>query len=332
MPTCFHTGSNASRKLVPRFGPEQAWRPRIIVLPPSPLRRVASRPDYLTCPHGRPVAWRAIVPRTAHFSLMKTISACSRPSHRAFTLVELLVVISIIGILAGLLLPALVRGKIQAQTKRAQMEIGNIVAAVNQYESTYSRLPVSSNALNAAVAAGGEDFTYGGVFASPATPVTVVVPGVRYTADNREVMAILLDLENYSDGTPTINRGHVKNPQRIKFLNATTVGDTKSPGVGADGVYRDPWGNPYVITLDLNYDERCRDAFYRTPAVSQSAPSSPTGLNGLYNSADNQGNGPHFELPNTKVMVWSAGYDKKIDPTRKANQGVNRDNVLSWKQ
>jgi hypothetical protein len=39
-------------------------------------------------------------------------------------------------------------------------------------------------------------------------------------------------------------------------------GDTNSPGVGTDLVYRDPWGNPYIITMDLNYDEMCKDAFY----------------------------------------------------------------------
>ena len=34
-------------------------------------------------------------------------------------------------------------------------------------------------------------------------------------------------------------------------------------------VYRDPWGNPYIITMDLNYDEQCQDAFYCQQAVSQ---------------------------------------------------------------
>jgi hypothetical protein len=38
------------------------------------------------------------------------------------------------------------------------------------------------------------------------------------------------------------------------------------PGVGTDLVYRDPWGNPYIITLDLNYDEKARDACYCHPA------------------------------------------------------------------
>jgi hypothetical protein len=70
-------------------------------------------------------------------------------------------------------------------------------------------------------------------------------------------MAPLLDLEYYGDGAPTINWGHRKNPQRIKFLEITfTPGTNASPGVGVDGQYRDPWSSPYVITLDLNRDGR----------------------------------------------------------------------------
>jgi hypothetical protein len=29
-------------------------------------------------------------------------------------------------------------------------------------------------------------------------------------------------------------------------------------------------------------------------------------------------------------MVWSAGPDGKIDPVSPANQGANKDNILSW--
>ena len=85
-------------------------------------------------------------------------------------------------------------------------------------------------------------------------------------------MAVLMDMEHWP-AMPltqyTIDQGHVKNPQRTHYLNATQVTATNLAGVGPDGVYRDPWGNPYVITIDLNYDGKARDAFYRLKAVSQ---------------------------------------------------------------
>jgi len=58
-------------------------------------------------------------------------------------LIELLVVIAIIAILAAMLLPALASAKKKAQIKKAQLEINQIVTAIHDYESAYSRLPVS---------------------------------------------------------------------------------------------------------------------------------------------------------------------------------------------
>ena len=133
-------------------------------------------------------------------------------------------------------------------------------------------------------------------------------------ASNAEIMAILFDLEKYPNGQPTVNVGHVKNPQRnIGYLAAYFVSDTVSPGIGSDGVYRDPWGDPYIITIDLNNDGKTRDAFYRARSVSQIASGAPAGYFGSFNSYDSPaGNGDHYEC-NSPVMVWSAGPDQMIN-------------------
>jgi len=181
----------------------------------------------------------------------------------------------------------------------------------------------------------GDDFTYGTAGLAPFLNSSAVLsPGVgaqgTYQTNNAEIMAALLDLEAYGNGAPTVNKDHVKNPQRTAFLNATSVNATNVNGVGADGVYRDPWGQPYIITIDLNGDQKCRDAFYRLAAVSKVQSGQPGGLFGLYNSDKSNPNSDYFEF-NGSVMVWSAGPDKMIDPKISANIGVNKDNVLSWK-
>ncbi len=240
-----------------------------------------------------------------------------------FTLVEMLVVIAIIAILAALLLPVLAGAKKAAQKKQAAMEIGQIVGAIQQYDSVYGRFPVSKEDQ---ALAGTNDFTCGRTAYTPTgTPLWDV--GVT---NNAEVIAILMDVQTYGNGVKTANFNHVKNPQQTIFLPAKMASETNSPGVGPDGVYRDPWGNPYVITMDLNYDEMCKDAFYSQTLVSSGSAGADKnpGLNGLVNP-DATGTTPDNYQYHGKVMVWSAGPDKMIE-TNSASAGFNKDNILSW--
>jgi prepilin-type N-terminal cleavage/methylation domain-containing protein len=242
-----------------------------------------------------------------------------RPRPGGFTLVELLVVIAIIAILAGILLPVLSGVKTRAKVKTTQLEMRGLAMAIQAYESDYSRNPAGPDAEKAATA-GSTDFTFGTTGPTlTAYPTVANPPAVPYNANNSEVVAILLDLDQ------GVNANHVRNTRKTKFWNAKMV-NGNSPGVSTDDyIARDPWGNPYIITVDMNDDNKCLDAFYRTKTASERAPGDNSGFNGL--SRPNPG--ADFEL-NGPVMIWSFGPDKNWDPAQKANAGLNRDNILSW--
>jgi prepilin-type N-terminal cleavage/methylation domain-containing protein len=278
--------------------------------------------------------------------------------HRGFTLIELLTVIAIIGILAAMITPAIAKAKEKAKIALARQNMQVIIGAINSYSTTYGRLPASKQAQNA-ITETTPDFTFGTAPLADGTALvnlrgqnllTLLNPGLAYQANNSEVVAILRNLQSFRNGQLPVNWNPAKsnptyslNPQNHDFLDGMKDVDYVKPpigkasGIGPDGIIRDPWGNPYIITLDLNYDNRCRDAVYSLEAVSRdTTPGRPAdmGYNGLRRfpvTAGSTDTGVNRFESGTTVMVWSFGPDGAFNAAAGANAQQNKDNILSWK-
>jgi prepilin-type N-terminal cleavage/methylation domain-containing protein len=216
----------------------------------------------------------------------------SRRSRRAFTLIELLVVIAIIAILAGLLLPALAGAKTRAKITQAKLEMSNLEAAIKHYEGEYNRMPVPKIIETQAAITGGTNY-------------------VTFT-DNSGVMEILLDLDRGA------NLGHARNPRNLPLFHGKLVSGT-NPGLSTDDyIFRDPWGNPYVISMDISDAQKCVDSFYCYSTMKSDRV-------GMTFNAQSQ-----FELARA-LLIWSFGPDGKVNNRKPANEDVNKDNILSWR-
>ena len=195
---------------------------------------------------------------------MKTHSAESR--REGFTLLEILVVISIIAVLAGLLFPGIQGAFINAKKTQALSAIRDITTGLKQYQVDYGRFPLPAGLASEEVM----DLDAGSL-----------------------VLKVLLG----------------ENPQRLnpkaeRYIEPK-VGKAGAGGlIGAGDHYSliDPWGQPYHVILDLNYDGRVANP------DTQNEDSAITGE-------------ALAQLP-MSVLVFSSGPDKRL---------YTRDDVVSWR-
>ncbi|MGD0059346.1 MAG: prepilin-type N-terminal cleavage/methylation domain-containing protein [Verrucomicrobiia bacterium] len=180
----------------------------------------------------------------------------------AFTLIEILTVVAIIGVLAALLFPA-IKGALQkAEIAQAQNDIKNIESAVKSFYVEYGKWPNGNG--------GTLDFSYGafgnsGSY-SPSHPAYESGSMSSGYCENHWLMETLQAIQDNSTlcgngGTLTSPPTTPVNSRAIVFITIPAKSlklstDSNPPGtVYYD--YVDPWGNPYQITVDANYDNIC---------------------------------------------------------------------------
>lgn len=145
-----------------------------------------------------------------------TIPRSQKKAANAFSLVELLVVISIIGLLAGLSSVAIPKALEAGKKARAKGELMAIVSAMKAYRQEYGRWPVLlPDGIDT------EDSEAAGTYS-------------WFDADNsKTLMKILAASPKDSTGL---------NPKGIRFLE----------GPLEDGTFLDPWKTQYIVKLDTN--------------------------------------------------------------------------------
>ncbi len=233
-------------------------------------------------------------------------------AQRAFTLIELLIVIIMIAILAGLLYPAINGAQNQAKKMQAKNDVTQIVSAVNAYYTEYGKYPIDSTATGYVPA----DTFYG----SGTAP-----SGITTTYTNDKLIDVL---RNNTSSTSTANGGGnlvpTLNPRGIVFINLPSVKNQTQPRAGIAtktvtvngvsitiGSFVDPWGMPYNVAIDGNYDNQI---------------SNPYGAPGTGGAGSN----PLF----LGASAWSFGSDQKLgtngDNIYRSSSGAQSDDVISW--
>jgi prepilin-type N-terminal cleavage/methylation domain-containing protein len=143
----------------------------------------------------------------------------ARSGQAGFTLVELLVVISIVGLLAGLMTVAIPRAMEAGKKAKVKGELTAIVAAVKAYKQEYGRWPVAKSQMDSVAD------EYNSWYGPPTTE-----------SESKDLMRIL-------SGDMTVQKdGQTMNPKGVRFLE----------GAKTDGTFQDPWGNQYCVKMDTN--------------------------------------------------------------------------------
>ena len=169
---------------------------------------------------------------------------------RNFTLVELLVVIGILALLAGLIIPAVIGAKSKGRITQARADMTSLRTA---FEGMYRDYGAMAKSSGTKYALGGHEFDV--------SSGCITIAESSATANYCDVIAELSDPTN-TNVTVSLNK------RKIKYLDPRPEYDpSKSPTYkSSDGkidnpsnTWLDPWGNQYRIRINVDGKEQIVD-------------------------------------------------------------------------
>jgi prepilin-type N-terminal cleavage/methylation domain-containing protein len=165
---------------------------------------------------------------------------------RAFTLIEILVVMTLIAILMGIGYPAFTSVMEQARKTQAKNEEQQIVAAINAYYTDYGKYPIAGSSADV-------------IFTGTAA-------GTSSGSSNGAMIDALRN--NINPSGPNYATVTSWNPRSIAFIQPPVSKDQTSPRSGiqtSTGIWYDPWGKPYNVMIDGNYDNQLANPYADQP-------------------------------------------------------------------
>ena len=190
---------------------------------------------------------------------------------RAFTFIELLVVMVLITILAGLAYPTFISIMERARKTQAKNDLTQIVTAVNGYYTEYGKYPV-------------------------------VIDDTPITADNSDLFYTLRAVD-----AGIANAGNAANPRKIVFIQPPTSAAGNKAGLGSNGIWYDPWGKPYNIRIDGDYDNSLANPYFDAPGgatLNNGVIDWSLGKNGVLGGGGSESGTPNNFAGSSDVISW----------------------------
>ena len=158
---------------------------------------------------------------------------------RRFTLVEMLTVVAIIGILAGLIIPTVIIAQNRGRETQAKSDISSIMTALKQVKSDYNRILLKDGLING---------------------TTSVTPSSDICKINESAYDLLIAELSVPKNSGLSQTASTRINKRKKvYLDPTTGFDpTKAytNDANKEKLWLDPWGQRYVVYVKVkNTDE-----------------------------------------------------------------------------